>query len=66
MNTDMDGERRGVWSCPDCGEEHDDPNSIILTCCRVCSLIVRLSYTNEDGRRWAYSEGEHVELGDSL
>jgi ribosomal protein L37AE/L43A len=47
----------GKWECPACGETHEDPESICVTTCGECGLMVVLSPTDESGKRDAWEEG---------
>jgi hypothetical protein len=38
----------GIWYCPRCGTEHEDP-AWWTTCCGNCDLSVRLDGLRDDG-----------------
>jgi len=50
-----DWEYGGLWECPKCGSEHEDPGSITITTCKN-GHVVYLSFSDEKGKRTAYYE----------
>lgn len=43
----------GSWECPNCDEQHEDPEDICETTCRHCQSTVVLSSVDEYGEREA-------------
>lgn len=48
-------ERWDEWECPNCGQAHDDPETILHTCCGKCNHAVLL---------WWDSQGHIYEVDD--
>lgn len=53
---DFEGEW-GTWECPNCEEEHEDPEDIWMTTCRQCGVTISLSAVDNNGRRDAWTRG---------
>lgn len=51
----MKPERWDEWECPNCGEEHEDPETIMYTCCRKCNHEIVL---------WWDTRGKIFEIDD--
>jgi ribosomal protein L37AE/L43A len=53
-------ENWGDWECPECGEEHSDPQ-YRKTHCRKCGLVVLTgSLSQQYGTLDVFSEGYHI------